>query len=182
MCILNFPICSNRISLSFLRHYKPSLNPQKISGIHSQPAMFISTAKHRIRPLTSRLAAGRSLCTAVLVAAGETAEESKVKKRARLYRQLSALRGDPNGSVTATMERWENEGISVSASEVMDFVRQLRKYRDFKHALEVNNNSPNLHFLFIKCYLICEVQVVIIMLLLMKWYQNCCSYFTIHQV
>lgn len=95
--------------------------------------MSISTAKHRIRTLTSGITTTRRLCTADAPAEGS----GKLKKRTQLYRQLSALRGDAKGSVTATMERWEKEGISVSVSEVMDFVRQLRKYRDFKHALEL---------------------------------------------
>ncbi|KAG1359164.1 pentatricopeptide repeat-containing protein [Cocos nucifera] len=54
-----------------------------------------------------------------------------------LYRRLSVLGGAPEGSVTATLDQCEMEGWRVTARWLMKHIRELRKYRRHKHALEM---------------------------------------------
>ena len=54
-----------------------------------------------------------------------------------LYRQLSALGGQPHGIMTKTMNKWLREGNTVGSGDVIRFVKELRKYKRFGHALEV---------------------------------------------
>lgn len=93
--------------------------------------MAMSMAKNRIRALPLTMAAvTRSLCTAAVAAAG--GGEYKP-----LYRRLSALGLDPNGRVAETMEGWLKEGRVVLEAELMRNVRELRKHKSYKTALEV---------------------------------------------
>uniref|UniRef100_A0A1D1XK80 Pentatricopeptide repeat-containing protein At4g01990, mitochondrial n=1 Tax=Anthurium amnicola TaxID=1678845 RepID=A0A1D1XK80_9ARAE len=86
----------------------------------------------------------RRLCTAAAEAAGGSTSASasavgvagatKVKP---LYRRLSVLGGAPKGAVTQAMNQWLREGRGVKALQVVTYVKELRKYRRFQHALEL---------------------------------------------
>lgn len=54
-----------------------------------------------------------------------------------LYKRISEL-GDPNLSVFTVLQHWINEGRGTKKSELQRIVKQLRKYRRYKHALEVS--------------------------------------------
>uniref|UniRef100_A0A0D6RA33 Pentacotripeptide-repeat region of PRORP domain-containing protein n=1 Tax=Araucaria cunninghamii TaxID=56994 RepID=A0A0D6RA33_ARACU len=54
-----------------------------------------------------------------------------------LYKRLSRL-GDPNLSAVAVLQQWIDEGRKVKKWDLQGYVRQLRKYRRYKHALEVS--------------------------------------------
>jgi pentatricopeptide repeat protein len=54
-----------------------------------------------------------------------------------LYKRISEL-GDPNLSVFTVLQQWINEGRGVKKSELQRIVKELRKYRRYKHALEVS--------------------------------------------
>lgn len=83
----------------------------------------------------------RKLCTAAVTettkSSIETAKNATTGIGLPLYRRLSALGGAPEGSVKNTMNKWLREGKSVRARDVVTYVKELRKYKRFKHALEV---------------------------------------------
>ncbi|RWW00717.1 hypothetical protein GW17_00036291 [Ensete ventricosum] len=67
-----------------------------------------------------------------------TASEVGEKKEWKpLYRRLSALGRAPAGSVTKTLNKWMREGRAVRATQLMKYVKELRKYNRYSHALEV---------------------------------------------
>ncbi|KAF0888212.1 hypothetical protein E2562_013667 [Oryza meyeriana var. granulata] len=49
----------------------------------------------------------------------------------------------PKRSAAVVLRRWAEEGRTVQKYELNRVVRELRKYRRFKHALEVPNHSPS---------------------------------------
>ncbi|XP_058082714.1 pentatricopeptide repeat-containing protein At2g20710, mitochondrial-like [Magnolia sinica] len=54
-----------------------------------------------------------------------------------LYHRISPL-GDPTVSLVPVLEGWIKEGKTVKRWELEGMIKQLRKYRRFKHALEVS--------------------------------------------
>lgn len=96
-----------------------------------------------IRQFSWASAAARRLCSSSsLAAASETSPttaeiEEKKKEFVPLYRRLSALGGAPAGAVFKTMNKWVREGRPTKAVELMKYVKDLRKYRRYKHALEL---------------------------------------------
>ncbi|KAK7257443.1 hypothetical protein RIF29_31432 [Crotalaria pallida] len=56
--------------------------------------------------------------------------------------------GDPNIPVTSVLNQWIQEGRDVVHSDLKFFIKQLRSYRRFSHALQVSewmSNERNLH-------------------------------------
>nr|XP_010921472.1 pentatricopeptide repeat-containing protein At4g01990, mitochondrial [Elaeis guineensis] len=116
-------------------------------------------AKNPIRPLSLVIAVARRLSTASL-AAGENpsslssalaGDKGGTKEWKPLYRRLSALGGAPEGSVTKTLNKWVREGRPARAVELMKYVKELRKYRRYNHALElmdwmVNTRGMNMSY------------------------------------
>lgn len=60
-----------------------------------------------------------------------------------LYRRLAVLGGDPKGSVEETMSEWLKEGRVVRESDLMSIVRELRRFKNYKIALEVTDWMEN---------------------------------------
>lgn len=83
----------------------------------------------------------RRLCTAAATetkkSSMETAKNATTGVGLPLYRRLSALGADPEGSVKNTMNKWLREGKSIRAREIVTYVKELRRYKRFEHALEV---------------------------------------------
>lgn len=101
-----------------------------------------------IRPLSWASAASRRLLSSSPAAIVESSAEIEGEKEAPptkegekefvpLYRRLSALGGAPTGSVFKEMNKWTREGRTTRAPELMKYVKDLRKYRRYKHALEL---------------------------------------------
>lgn len=67
----------------------------------------------------------------------ETAKNATTGVGLPLYRRLSALGADPEGSVKNTMNKWLREGKSIRAREIVTYVKELRRYKRFEHALEL---------------------------------------------
>lgn len=83
-------------------------------------------------------AARRRLYSAAAVLPAEAAAATADKKNTKpLYRRLSALGVAPPGSVTRTVNKWLREGRSVTVGQLMKYVKELRKYQRYGHALEV---------------------------------------------
>eukprot|EP01018_Ginkgo_biloba_P007810 Gb_14577 [translate_table: standard] len=61
-----------------------------------------------------------------------------------LYRRLSRL-GNPRLSATSVLERWIQEGRKVKKWELQRIIKQLRRYRRYKHALENSWWCPHSH-------------------------------------
>ncbi|PKA55825.1 Pentatricopeptide repeat-containing protein [Apostasia shenzhenica] len=101
-----------------------------------------------IRLLPWTVAAARKLLSTTSVEAAEasSAEASSAaittkfggRKDGRpLYRRLSALGVAPEGSVAKTMNKWLREGRAVRVEELIKYVKELRKYQRYRHALEL---------------------------------------------
>eukprot|EP01018_Ginkgo_biloba_P008859 Gb_20238 [translate_table: standard] len=67
----------------------------------------------------------------VEVEAGMLVEEES------LYRRLSRL-GSPQRSAIAVLDKWVDQGNRLKKVELERFIQELRKYRRYKHALEVS--------------------------------------------
>lgn len=65
----------------------------------------------------------------------------------KLYRRISPV-GNPNESIVPILDQWILEGQTVTQSQLRDFIRELRHYRRFKHALEVHFLSLFIVFSF----------------------------------
>lgn len=62
------------------------------------------------------------------------------KARHSLYRRISPL-GDPNVSVVPVLDQWVQEGRPVQIAELRNIIKELRVYKRFKHALEVESDT-----------------------------------------
>ncbi|WOL10270.1 hypothetical protein Cni_G19024 [Canna indica] len=91
-------------------------------------------AKSSVRLLFWPMTAARRRLCAASAATWKDAGEKEWKP---LYRRLSALGGAPEGSVMNALNKWLREGRSVSADNLMKYVKELRKYYRYSHALEV---------------------------------------------
>lgn len=54
-----------------------------------------------------------------------------------LYRRLSVLGGAKDGSVHKTLNKWVGQGNRATAIDLMNCVKELRKYKRYSHALEI---------------------------------------------
>ncbi|RWR76441.1 pentatricopeptide repeat-containing protein, mitochondrial-like protein [Cinnamomum micranthum f. kanehirae] len=83
----------------------------------------------------------RRLCTDAIMATTESASTGDSLKSSSssssLYRRLSALGADSESSVAKVLNRWLREGKSVKKYEIERYVKQLRKYKRFNHALQL---------------------------------------------
>lgn len=77
--------------------------------------------------------ARRRLCT---VAEGEGMKRP-LTNFSPLYKRLSQLGANPGGSVEQTMQEWIKEEKFVMEFSLMKIVRELRRYRNYKIALEL---------------------------------------------
>ncbi|KAK9085253.1 hypothetical protein Sjap_025664 [Stephania japonica] len=53
-----------------------------------------------------------------------------------LYKRISPL-GDPSIPISPVLEKWVEEGNAVDPSRIRSMIKQLREYRRFTHALEI---------------------------------------------
>ncbi|XP_010249903.1 PREDICTED: pentatricopeptide repeat-containing protein At1g60770-like [Nelumbo nucifera] len=86
------------------------------------------TATRAISFLSSTPSRGLSTAMATVTASKD--------KESSLYRRLSAL-GGSEASVVDTLNEWVKEGKSVKRVEIIGYVNQLRKYKKYKHALQL---------------------------------------------
>lgn len=89
-----------------------------------------------------RFGIGKQISTTAAAAAGNGESQS-------LYRRLSGL-GATGGSVWKTLNEYVMEGNVVRKYELWQCVKELRKFRKFRSALEVGPNSEFLLFLSFK--------------------------------
>ncbi|XP_065031471.1 pentatricopeptide repeat-containing protein At4g01990, mitochondrial-like [Musa acuminata AAA Group] len=106
-------------------------------------------AKSPMRPLLWAMAAARRRLFTASAASSPSPSPSSSSAEARasevgerkeskpLYRRLSALGRAPAGSVTKTLNKWLREGRTVTATQLMKYVKELRKYNRYSHALEL---------------------------------------------
>ncbi|KAJ6794328.1 pentatricopeptide repeat-containing protein, mitochondrial-like [Iris pallida] len=95
-------------------------------------------AEHRIQAVrTLGMAMARRFCSSAVTG---TARKEEKKN---LYRRLSGLKKDPNGSVEETMSGWLREGEVVTESQLTTIVRELRRYKNYNHALQVTDWMEN---------------------------------------
>ncbi|KAA8516861.1 hypothetical protein F0562_017321 [Nyssa sinensis] len=59
------------------------------------------------------------------------------KSKDSLYRRISPI-GDPRVSIVPVLDQWIEEGRKVYKDQLQNIIKQLRRYRRFKHALEVS--------------------------------------------
>ncbi|KAJ0087739.1 hypothetical protein Patl1_32861 [Pistacia atlantica] len=54
-----------------------------------------------------------------------------------LYRRISPV-GNPGVSIVPLLDQWVEEGRPVDKEQLQVFIKELRSYRRFRHALEVS--------------------------------------------
>lgn len=64
-----------------------------------------------------------------------------------LYRRLSPV-GDWSVSIVPILNHWIKEGRSVNKVQLQRIIRELRRYKRYKHSLEV-------HFCTLRCMILC---------------------------
>lgn len=82
----------------------------------------------------------RSLSTATMTNVGPTARiasPSSSSSSSSLYRRLSALASNRDGTVAKVLDGWVMEGNSINKNYIISFIKELRKYKRFRHALEL---------------------------------------------
>ncbi|KAK8939483.1 Pentatricopeptide repeat-containing protein [Platanthera guangdongensis] len=98
----------------------------------------MSMAKTAGKLLSWGLPASRRLCaSSAPVVSTKVTETEALSEFRPLFRRLSALGATPGGSVEKTMKEWQREGKKVTAPELMSFIRQFRRYKSYKTALEL---------------------------------------------
>ncbi|KAJ0978636.1 hypothetical protein J5N97_014110 [Dioscorea zingiberensis] len=90
-----------------------------------------------IRALRLALATARRLSTASSLVPAPDKAHVAVKDSRPLYRRLSALGGAKEGSVARALNKWVREGKTVTSPELIKYVKDLRKYRQYHNAIEV---------------------------------------------
>ncbi|XP_078445306.1 pentatricopeptide repeat-containing protein At4g01990, mitochondrial-like [Wolffia australiana] len=92
----------------------------------------LNWARSLVRKLTTASADASDVSLSAAWSAGKQSSPIKL-----LYRRLSALGGQPKGVVVKTMNDWLLQGNGVGAGDIIRFVKELRKYKRFGHALEL---------------------------------------------
>lgn len=80
-----------------------------------------------------------------------------------LYGRISRS-GNAELSIIPVLEKWFEEGKDVKQSELLRIIKQLRKYRRFKHALQVSCFSIfcvsiHLPISFSRCIITCVLNI-----------------------
>jgi len=73
--------------------------------------------------------------------AAATATAAKAGKKGgslALYRRLSALGRSGEGSVSRALNKWVRQGGALPVQDLVEHVKELRKYKRYGHALEVH--------------------------------------------
>ncbi|RWR95231.1 pentatricopeptide repeat-containing protein, mitochondrial-like protein [Cinnamomum micranthum f. kanehirae] len=86
----------------------------------------------------------RSLSTATMTNVEPTARiasPSSSSSSSSLYRRLSALASNRDGTVAKVLDGWVMEGNSINKNQIISFIKELRKYKRFRHALEEIDKS-----------------------------------------
>ncbi|KAI0488451.1 hypothetical protein KFK09_028282 [Dendrobium nobile] len=98
----------------------------------------MAMAKAASKMLPCGLLASRRLSVeTMLVDSMAVAETATLPEFKPLYRRLSGLGATPGGSVAEILKEWQSEGKIVTESQLLNFVRQLRRYKSYKTALEL---------------------------------------------
>lgn len=101
-------------------------------------AIPMAMTKTAVRALSYGLLASRTLCVATMLEDSAAVTETSASPEFKpLYRRLSRLGAVPGGSVAETLKEWQGEGKKVTESQLLNFVRQFRRYKSYKTALEV---------------------------------------------
>lgn len=86
-----------------------------------------------------------------------------------LYHRISRA-GNPRISIVPVLDQWIEEGRDVNKSELQSFIKMLRKYRRYSHALQVRRNNNFFLFLlytifmydlFYRKYSQCEMESIL---------------------
>ena len=124
----------------------------------SRELLFGFSSSYQLKAMIFRLfrrsiAAGRSF-SAVTAASDKVSKTGAATKtntsgggRDTLGRRLLSL-VFPKRSAVIAISKWKEEGNSVRKYELNRVVRELRKLRRYKHALEVSSPPPYLFFSF----------------------------------
>lgn len=89
------------------------------------------------RPTVTRLWQLRLLGTAAEKEAAAAAVQEKPK---RIYQKLAAL-GATGGTVSGTLNEHTADGKWISKTQLVRIIKELRKYRQHDHALQVSSSS-----------------------------------------
>jgi len=108
-------------------------------------------ATRAVRHFTAAIQAAEAVASSKIdqqtTASPSSSSSSSGGGRDTLGRRLFAL-VHPKRSAVVTIRKWKEEGNVVRKYELNRIVRELRRLKRYKHALEVNSHCPSL-FLFL---------------------------------
>lgn len=112
--------------------------------------------------LNSPLSRVALLYSSRFLATSGTTTASISHERDSLYRRISPI-GDQNVSVIPVLDGWINEGNAVNKYQLQSLVKEFRRYRRFRHALEISEWMADLFTLrpadiAVQLDLVCKVR------------------------
>jgi len=129
------------------------------SSLHNQTLSLSSSLSYSLpfKPSSSTLPCARTRATCLPLVTCSVSkvhsygtvdyERRPIVRWNELYRRIT-LNPDPEMGSAEVLNRWENEGKHLSKWELSRVVKELRKYKKFRRALEVKILSSNFFFIW----------------------------------
>jgi len=129
------------------------------SSLHNQTLSLSSSLSYSlpIKPSSSTLSVARTRATCLPLVTCSVSkvhnygtvdyERRPIVRWNDVYRRIS-LNPDPDMGSAEVLNRWENEGKTLTKWELSRVVKELRKYKKFRRALEVKTLSSYIFFIW----------------------------------
>lgn len=133
------------------QYHKPSFNLLQFRSCATRfPLLTFMSFSHALRRYPSPLSLNSSF-TQVHNYGTIDYESREAWNWRSLYRRIATM-GNPNFGSSSVLDWWRKEGRKVSSWELRRIIKELRKFRRFKLALEVCSYLPCFYFC---CSILC---------------------------